>query len=218
MTILINIYNKEMPSITGMLFYANTVLRNHTVISSLKVMRNYYCHVLLSKEMCYSMGQQWCLRNLHHCNISNHLPYVCAKDDKRYFSMTCVLSKSKDRGKTNKKQKIQQIDFNEMEQVIDVEKLISQFDKAIESLKNNFVKYLSIRSSMSALEELSVKFEGKDYVLQELAHISHKPKLIVLNISTFPQAIPNILKSLSANQMNLNPQQDGTTVYVPIPK
>ncbi|KYQ51234.1 Ribosome-recycling factor, mitochondrial [Trachymyrmex zeteki] len=127
-----------------------------------------------------------------------------------------LLAKSKDRGE--KKQKTQHIDYNEFEQVVDVNKLISQLDNAIERLKNDFIQHLSVRSSVGAIEMLSVKFEGKDFTLQELAQISRKPKLIVLNVSTFPQAIPDILKSLSKNQMKLNPQQDGTTIYVPVPK
>ncbi|EFN75186.1 Ribosome-recycling factor, mitochondrial [Harpegnathos saltator] len=168
--------------------------------------------------MCYSKSQQKCLNALYYHDISNYSPSTCTKLNNRFFSITYTLAKAKDRGKDKKKQKVQHIDFNEMEEVIDVNKLTSQLDKAIEGLKNNFVKYLSIRSSVGALEELVVRFEDKDYTLQELAQISRKPKLIVLNISTFPQAIPNILNSLSKNQMNLNPQQDGTTVYVPIPK
>lgn len=206
-----------MGSITGMRSCANIVLKNYTVMFSSRMTRNY--HFSLNKEMCYSKSQQRCLWTLYHQDISNCSPYICVKiDNERHFSMTCVLEKSKDRGKDKKKQKVQHIDFNEMEQTIDVTKLTSQLDKTIESLKDNFVKYLSIRSSMGALEELVVKFEGKDYLLRELAQISRKPKLVVLNISSFPQAIPNILASLAKNQMNLNPQQDGTTIYVPIPK
>ncbi|KYN07397.1 Ribosome-recycling factor, mitochondrial [Cyphomyrmex costatus] len=127
-----------------------------------------------------------------------------------------LLAKSKNRGE--KKQKIQHIDYNEFEQVIEVNKLISQFDNAIERLKDDFTQHLSVRSSIGAIEMMSVKFEGKDFTLQELAQISRKPKLIVLNVSTFPQAIPDILKSLMKNQMKLNPQQDGTTIYIPILK
>ncbi|XP_032689851.1 ribosome-recycling factor, mitochondrial [Odontomachus brunneus] len=205
-----------MASIIGMRFCVNTMSKNHTIMFSLRVMTNYR-HFLMSKEIC--INQQRCLQTLYHWNFLKHLQYICAKDDnRRHFSMTYVLAKAKDRGKDKKKQKTKRIDFNEMEQVIDVNKLTSQFDRAIEGLKDNFVKYLSVRSSIGALEELKVKFEGKDYTLQELAQISRKPKLVVLDISTFPQAIPNVLKSLSKNQMNLNPQQDGTTIYVPIPK
>jgi len=39
---------------------------------------------------------------------------------------------------------------------------------------------------VGAIEQLTVKFEDRDYTLQELAQISCKPKLVVLNVSIFP--------------------------------
>lgn len=207
-----------MGSLIGIRFCGNIQLRNYAVISSLRPIKSCIHHCLLNKEMYHLKSQQRFLRIIQHCDILNFSFANCLNNNSRDFSMTCVLAKGKDRGKDKKKSKSQYIDYNEMEQVIDVNKLTSQLEKAIEIMKNDFVKYLSIRSTVGAIEELPVKFEGKDYTLQELAQISRKPKIIVLNISTFPQAIPNILTSLSKNQMKLNPQQDGTTIYVPIPK
>lgn len=199
--------------------YANIMFINYSMIPILRPIRN-YIHLSLCKKMCYFKNQQKSLQIFPYCNVSYSSSCVFFNmDNMRYFSMSLMSSaKSKDRGKDKKKQKLQHVDLNEMQSVIEVDKITSQFEKAIESLKNNFVKYLSVRSSVGAIEELSIKFEGKDYILQELAQVSRKPKLIVLNISTFPQAIPNILESLTKNQMKLNPQQDGTTIYVPIPK
>lgn len=207
-----------MGSLVGIRFCASTKLRNYAAISILKPMKNYphYCyssnkgiHCLHNQQRSLQIIQCCRILNLSHCN--------CIKaSDARDFSTTSVLGKSKNRGE--KKTKIQRIDYNEFEQVVDVNKLVSQFDKTIEKLKDDFTQHLSIRSNTGAIETLPIKFEGNDYTLQELAQISRKPKLIVLNVSTFPQAIPNILKSLTENQMNLNPQQDGTTIYIPVPK
>ncbi|XP_020278843.1 ribosome-recycling factor, mitochondrial [Pseudomyrmex gracilis] len=196
--------------------FANTQQR-YAMISALRPVRN-CVYFSTSKGTCLK-NQQGCLQNMQHSNISYFSPHNYVKaDNMREFSMTCVLAKGKDRGKDKKKQKPIHIDYNEMSQVLDVDKLTAQFEKTIDILKNDFIKHLSLRSSIGAIEELTVKFEGKDYMLQELAQISRKPKIIVLNVSTFPQAIPDILKSLQKNQMNLNPQQEGTTLYVPIPK
>ncbi|KAL6447713.1 hypothetical protein ACFW04_000107 [Cataglyphis niger] len=208
-----------MGSIIGIRFCGNIQLRNYVMVSTLRSIKSCIYHCLLNKEMHHLKSQQRFLRIIQRCDILNFSFANCVKmNNSRDFSMTCVLTKGKDRGKDKKKQKAQHIDYNEMKQVVDVNKLTSQLEKTVEILKNDFVKYLSMRSTVGAIEELSVKFEGKDYTLQELAQISRKPKLIVLNVSTFPQAIPNILTSLSKNQMKLNPQQDGTTIYVPIPK
>lgn len=206
-----------MGSLIGIRF-CNNQLRNYAMVLTLRPITSCIHHCLLNREMYYLENQQRFLRIAQHCDILNFSLANCLNNNSRDFSMTCILAKGKDRGKDKKKSKSQHIDYHEMEQVINVDKLTSQLEKAIEIMKDDFAKYLSIRSTVGAIEELPVKFEGKDYTLQELAQISRKPKLIVLNISTFPQAIPDILKSLTKNQMNLNPQQDGTTVYVPIPK
>jgi ribosome recycling factor len=36
-------------------------------------------------------------------------------------------------------------------------------------------------------------------------------------MSSFPQAIPNVLQAIQVSGMNLNPQQDGTTIFIPVP-
>lgn len=64
-----------------------------------------------------------------------------------------------------------------------------------------------------------VDVDGEEHTLQEVAQISRKnPKTVVINMAVFPQAIPGALKALTESGMNLNPQQEGTTLYIPIPK
>ena len=66
---------------------------------------------------------------------------------------------------------------------------------------------------------LMVDFEGEKYPLQELAQVGRKnPQLAVLNLSSLPDALQPVLKAINESGMNLNPQQDGTTIYVPLPK
>jgi len=70
-----------------------------------------------------------------------------------------------------------------------------------------------------ALETLLVEFEGETYPLQELAQVGRKnPQLAVLNLSSLPDACQPVIKAIQASGMNLNPQQEGTTIYVPLPK
>ncbi|XP_012063962.1 PREDICTED: ribosome-recycling factor, mitochondrial [Atta cephalotes] len=200
--------------IEGIRFCANRQLKN-IVIPALR--QKYMHHCSSNKVMYYLQSQQRLLQIVQYCVSNFSLCNFIKTNNARDFSVTSdLLAKSKNRGE--KKQKTQHIDYTEFEQVVDVNKLISQLDNAIEKLKDDFIQHLSVRSSVGAIEMLSVKFDGKDFTLQELAQINRKPKLIVLNVSTFPQAIPDILKTLTKNQMKLNPQQDGTTIYVPIPK
>ncbi|KAI5638204.1 ribosome recycling factor domain-containing protein [Phthorimaea operculella] len=104
-------------------------------------------------------------------------------------------------------------------ELVPVEKLKDRCQAAIEKMKEDFAKNLSLRSTTGSLESLPVKFEGKDYELQELAQIVRKnPKTMVINFASFPQAIPDVLKAIANSGLNLNPQQDGTTLFVPVPK
>lgn len=151
-------------------------------------------------------------------NRSRRDSTVCCKQSSRSFSVTNVALKSKDREKKKKPGKSQQLNINELAEFVDVEQLKSNFDKAVEDLKSNFVKHLTLRSSTGSIEQLTVTFEGQDYLLQELVEIARKPKTVVLNVNVFPQAIPQVLEALSKSGMNLNPQQDGTTIFIPIPK
>lgn len=91
--------------------------------------------------------------------------------------------------------------------------------KCIEDLKTEYIKKLSLRSTTGSIEALAVEVDEREYMLQELAQIIRKnPGLVVINMGAFPQAIPAALKAIQSSGMNLNPQQDGTTLYVPVPK
>ncbi|KAG8041852.1 hypothetical protein G9C98_007156 [Cotesia typhae] len=118
--------------------------------------------------------------------------------NKRLFFVSRVLDKGKEKGDKKKKvEKAQRIDLLEARQMIDVDKYTSQLDYALEELKSSFVKHLTLRSSVGAIEQVTVHFEGEDYMLQDLTQIVHKPKVVVVNVTSFPQAIPQILDALS---------------------
>lgn len=64
-----------------------------------------------------------------------------------------------------------------------------------------------------------MEFEGETYTMQEITQIGRKgPQLLVVNVSAFPQALKNVLKAINDSGMGLNPQQDGTTIFIPVPK
>ena len=78
---------------------------------------------------------------------------------------------------------------------------------------------LTTLRSGAALDELQVELEGDNFPLREVASISKKdPKRIIVECSSFPQATKTIFSAIANSGMNLNPQQEGTRIYVPIPK
>lgn len=123
--------------------------------------------------------------------------------------------------KKEKSKKTVKVEINEeqLAAVVNLDQLKTQLEKSLTILKDEFIKNLSLRSTTGAIETLKVNADGKEFELQELAQVIRKnPKTIVINMLGFPQLIPQVLQTLNKSGMNLNPQQDGTTVFVPVPK
>lgn len=106
-----------------------------------------------------------------------------------------------------------------LNEIINVDTYVNKLEKCVATLSDEFIKNLSLRSTTGSIETIKVKFEGEEHELQDIAQIVRKnPKTIVVNMVAFPQAIPFALKSIERSGMNLNPQQDGTTLFIPVPK
>ena len=140
----------------------------------------------------------------------------------------------------------QQMKYEEFVSVVNGELLWKELENKLDNLKSIYLHQLSVRSATSIgdktcditilyyyrftilylishiklfLDEVPVLFEGDTYPLKEIASISKKdPKKVIIDASAFPQASVNIMAALRDSGMNLNPQQEGLTIYVPIPK
>lgn len=143
-----------------------------------------------------------------NCNEISFISQI----NSRYYA------KGKDKKKDKKNVKIE-INEHLLSSAIDLNVLNNQYQKSLDTMKEEFIKNLSLRSTTGSIETLRVPVDGKDHELQELAQIIRKnPKTIVVNMISFPQAIPSVLTALQKSGMNLNPQQDGTTIFIPVPK
>jgi len=113
---------------------------------------------------------------------------------------------------------VQKLNYQDFTQIVNGEKLWREMDKTVEALKTFYVQNLTVRSS-SSLDELPIELEGDVFPLNELATISKKdPKRVIIDSSAFPEACKTIMATIRNSGMNLNPQQEGLTIYVPIPK
>uniref|UniRef100_A0A182N7G1 Ribosome-recycling factor, mitochondrial n=1 Tax=Anopheles dirus TaxID=7168 RepID=A0A182N7G1_9DIPT len=134
----------------------------------------------------------------------------------------CVryYAKGKDKKKDKKGAPAKvKINDEQLGNLIDLDALRTQLDKSLGAMKDDYVKHLSLRSTTGSIETLRITYEGKDYQLQELGQVVRKnPKTIVVNLVSFPQTIPVVLQAIQRSGMNLNPQQDGTTLFIPVPK
>nr|CAG4650493.1 EOG090X0DUK [Sida crystallina] len=157
-------------------------------------------------------------KSRQHCELSSGTEKLHHGVMLRSPTVSSVRFYSKSKSKGDKKKNVQ-ISESEIAEVINVRVLKKDLEQAVEHLKGDYVKFLSIRSATGSIENLPVEFEGDSYPLQELATISRKsPQLLVINLTALPQALPSVLKSINDSGMGLNPQQDGTTLFIPVPK
>lgn len=139
-------------------------------------------------------------------------------------SVRHYAAKGKDKLKTKARDlgvKFAKVHFtdDQLRELINLDQLHGQLEKAVDTMRNEFIQNLSLRSTTGSIETLPVPVDGAEHELQELAQIVRKnPKTIVVNLAAFPQCIPAVLQALQKSGMNLNPQQDGTTVFIPVPK
>lgn len=146
-------------------------------------------------------------------------PHILQEPSGILLSAQRFYAKGKDKKKDKTSKGKVEINENQLKEFINLEQLNGQMQKHLQGLKEDFVKNLSLRSTSGAIETLKVTVDGSEHELQELAQISRKnPKTVIINMIAFPQTIPDVLKSIEKSGMNLNPQQDGTTLFIPIPK
>lgn len=146
----------------------------------------------------------------------NHLPKATPS-----FQVQQIrhYAKGKDKKKDVKKPGKVEINEDFLRKYISYDGHVSNLEKHLVTMKDEYIKNLSLRSTTGSIETLLVHVDGKDVELQELAQIVRKnPKTIIVNMINFPQTIPNVLQAIKKSGMNLNPQQDGTTLFIPIPK
>ncbi|XP_055619178.1 ribosome-recycling factor, mitochondrial [Toxorhynchites rutilus septentrionalis] len=145
-------------------------------------------------------------------------PSICRLQQQQQPVRNYAKSKDKKKEKKGAPAKVH-INDGQLAEVFDVGTFRTQMEKILDNMKNDYIKNLSLRSATGALETLKVAYEGADYQLQELGQVVRKnPKTVVVNLVSFPQTIPAVLQALQKSGMNLNPQQEGTTLFIPVPK
>lgn len=172
-----------------------------------------------------------CRLNISNMVTNNINKYVRPSNIQQYNATVATghmsirfYAKGKDKLKTkarDKGVKFAKIELNEeqLKEFINLDALHGQLQKSLDTLEQEFIKNLSLRSTTGSIETLKVSVDGAEHELQELAQIIRKnPKTIVVNMISFPQTIPAVLQAIQKSGMNLNPQQDGTTIFIPVPK
>ncbi|XP_013774469.1 ribosome-recycling factor, mitochondrial-like [Limulus polyphemus] len=173
-----------------------------------------YC-VQLNKEMCTALinvpsFSSFTNNNLLNISFSMYLLH----------SRSYAKKKTKDpTGKSKGPQPKAILKDEELMEVIQVDVMKHQMQQVVEKLHDDYIQHVTVRSTAGSIENVQVNIEGSIYPLNQVAQIARKnPQLVVINMSSFPEAIKSVLQGIVDSGMNLNPQQEGTMIYLPIPK
>ncbi|KAG9263279.1 ribosome-recycling factor, mitochondrial [Astyanax mexicanus] len=124
-------------------------------------------------------------------------------------------SKAKAKGQTGKVS----INAALVEDIISLEEVKEDMATVLETLKDDFSRNLGIRTSAGALDHITVTTKDGKFPLNQLGQISMKsPQLIVVNMTSYPEATAAAVRSLQESSMKLNPEVEGSIIRVPIPK
>ncbi|NXL42130.1 RRFM protein, partial [Podilymbus podiceps] len=106
-----------------------------------------------------------------------------------------------------------------VEDIISLEETNEDMQAAVDALKEDFSRNLSVRTSPGALDHIIVMTKDGKFPLNQLGQISQKsPQLILVNMTNFPESTAAAMKAIRESGMNLNPEIDGTVIRVPVPK
>ncbi|XP_043106202.1 ribosome-recycling factor, mitochondrial [Puntigrus tetrazona] len=124
-------------------------------------------------------------------------------------------SKAKAKGQTAKVN----INVALVKDIISLEEVKEDMDAVLTALKEDFSRSLSIRTSAGALDNITVATKDGKFPLNQLGQISMKsPQLLVVNMTSFPEATAAVTRALQDSSMGLNPEVEGTIIRVPVPK
>ncbi|NNC72390.1 MAG: ribosome recycling factor [Sphingomonadaceae bacterium] len=95
--------------------------------------------------------------------------------------------------------------------------LTRRMDGAIESLRHDLGGLRTGRASTSLLDPVQVEVYGSNMPLNQVATVSApEPRMLTVQVWDASNVQP-VEKAIRAAGLGLNPQQDGTTIRLPIP-
>jgi len=90
--------------------------------------------------------------------------------------------------------------------------------KSVDSTRNEFVSLRTGRANASLLDRINVQYYGTYTPLKQLAQVgAPEPRLIT--VTPFDKtSIKDIERAIAESDLNLNPQNDGAMIRLPIPE
>lgn len=178
-------------------------------LSHFNLLRPVLCRSLVQLARCPLAGSAKASASLL-CHKGTSIPDFCTR--------SYATKKSKAKAKGQQPSKVT-INFALVEDIISLEEVKGDMAAVLDVLKNDFNRNLSIRTSPGALDHIVVTTEDGKFPLNQLGQISMKtPQLLVVNMTSFPEATAAATRALRESSMKLNPDVDGAIIKVPVPK
>lgn len=152
--------------------------------------------------------------------VSSKISTVGLAPSARFPTAGCRCYATK-KAKAKAKGQSTKVNINSLlvEDIISLDQVKMDMDGVLDALKEDFTRNLSIRTSPGALDHIVVTTQDGKFPLNQLGQISMKSQqLIVVNMSSFPEATAAATHALRESSMNLNPEADGTIIKVLVPK
>ncbi|XP_067106647.1 ribosome-recycling factor, mitochondrial [Osmerus mordax] len=157
--------------------------------------------------------------------VSSRVPYMLQPQPRHHIptlpQAPCLRLYVTKKSKAKAKAQPAKVNINAalVDDIINLEKVKEDLEAVLTSLKDDFSRNLSIRTSPGALDHIVVTTKDGKFPLNQLGQISMKsPQLIMVNMTGFPEATAAATRALRESSMKLNPEVEGTIIRVPIPK
>lgn len=138
-----------------------------------------------------------------------------------FYPAACTRLYATKKSKAKAKGQSAKVNINSalVEDIISLDEVKGDMTAVLNVLRDDFTRNLSIRSSPGALDHIVVTTPDGKFPLNQLGQVSMKsPLLMMVNMSSFPEATAAATRALRESSMNLNPEVDGTIIKVPVPK
>lgn len=107
----------------------------------------------------------------------------------------------------------------ELDGVLELPRLQEEMQEAVEDFRQQLIQQVSVRTNIGVYDSLQVKTDDGVFPLIQLGQIVQKtPTLILVNMAASPQYIVAVKDAITQSGLNVNPQQEGTTIFIPVPK
>uniref|UniRef100_A0A0B6ZY78 Ribosome-recycling factor, mitochondrial n=1 Tax=Arion vulgaris TaxID=1028688 RepID=A0A0B6ZY78_9EUPU len=136
-----------------------------------------------------------------------------------YILSVCRTYASKGKNKGGKSHKKIVLSQEQLEGLINLEEVKKEFDDVLDDLKDKFIHQLTVRTTQGVFDNLVIKTPDGNFPLIQLGQVIQKSaQLLTINMTPSPQYITHVKAALEQSGLNINPQQDGTSLFIPLPK